>query len=199
MKTRIASGMLLGALVVAVSPLVMTGCGSYTFDVVAFRRTSVRSSEDTTVQPSLWIDTHAKHYGSILVGGGARSSAPYDIVLNYTDESLAFSEMVLDSLAVTYADGTEEPAAAELPLPRTYEFRDHTARNSNGTEIVTTQVRLLEHPIPGVITKEQGFEVRIEGHFVTKTGAPVRFRFEESYERRHREERVPLYQVWKDV
>lgn len=86
-------------------------------------------------------------------------------------------------MTVTYADGTEDPGAAAIKLPLRFKARSSEAINSvTGGRIVKTRLRTISGRIPGTITRDMPFKLRLEGKLVKDDGSEIPFAIEREYD-----------------
>lgn len=152
----------------------------YQVDAVQFTPTPpLPNSEKPT--PDVWIDTHLKISG--MFGGTIKSSAPFDVTFDFTDANRAYAAIVVTGVSIRYDDKTVEKATDELKLPIRVKAREQEVVNSmSGGEIVKSNVRLLSGRIPGIVTREQPFTLKLQGHFQKLDGTQERCEIEQHYD-----------------
>jgi hypothetical protein len=159
--------------------LVAPSC-SFHYDMVSFNGVDKRPATKTPV-PKIEIDTNTSV--STLLGGHVKSRKPYDIRAYYMDDKFTFASVEFTVVSVTYADGTNDPAAAALQLPMRFQGRLHESHNSmDGGVVVVTRSRIIDAEFPATITREEPFTLHIEGQFTKESGTVVPFRVNQKYE-----------------
>ncbi len=157
-----------------------TPSGTYTVDTVRFVLTN-QGSETTEPAPGIWIDTNTKLSG--LNGGTVKSSKPYGIGFDYTDNTFSFTTLEFISVKLTYEDGAVEPRAKTLTTPLRIAARNYQSVNSvGGGRTVKTTARILSGNIPGIITRDEPFTLQIKGHFTRDDGSKIPFAIEQHYD-----------------
>lgn len=147
--------------------------------------------------PGIWINTNTKVSG--LFGGTVRSNKPYGINFDYTDNATQFAAIEFTAIEVRYDNGDIEPAAAALRLPRRTNARDHESVNSvSGGRIVRSISRILSGELAGVITRDEAFRLRLEGHFVETNGSVVPFVIDQRYDIVIEQTTKPAGEVMRD-
>ena len=108
----------------------------------------------------VWIDTNIRHS---FLRKTIKSSKPYSIAINYTDEAFIVASAEFTRVQVSYDDGVVETYAANLPL--VIAGRAYTSKNSvSGGRIVETELRVVSGKIPdhGTVINPSGKD-RITG------------------------------------
>jgi len=153
---------------------------NYRFDVVRF----VISGDIPPAvgpAPNIHIDSNLRVSG--MMGGTVKTSKPYSIGIDYTDATFTAAEMVFTNVTVTYADGTIDPGAAALNLPLRIKARPYESTNSGaGGRIFTTKVRVISGRIPGAITRDMPFTLRLDGKLINDDGSETPFAVEYTYD-----------------
>ncbi len=131
--------------------------------------------------PNIWIDTNTEISG--LSGGTVKSSKPYGLGIDYTDNSFTLKTLEIQSVRVIYEDGTEDPSAAALKLPIRFKSRKYdTVKSGSGGVIVRSTVRILSGKIAGVITRDEPLTLKITGVFTKDDGTKTPFAIEHRYD-----------------
>ena len=132
-------------------------------------------------QPNVHIDTNMKMSG--MFGGTIKTSAPYSIGIDYTDETFTYAEAEFTKVVVSYDDGTDDPGAVAQKLPLRIAARPHETTNSvAGGRIVKTKLRVISGKIPGVITRDMPFTLRLEGNLIKNDGSKIPFAIKHKYD-----------------
>lgn len=132
-------------------------------------------------QPNVHIDTNMKMSG--MFGGTIKTSAPYSIGIDYTDETITCAAAEFTKLGVSYDDGTDDPGAAAQKLPLRIAARPYETTNSMaGGRIVKTKLRVVSGKIAGVITRDMPFTLRLEGSLIKDDGTKIPFAIEHKYD-----------------
>ncbi len=119
---------------------------SYKCDTVSFATVGELPAA-AAPEPNIYIDTNVKMSG--MFGGTIKSTAPYSVGINYTDETFTFTEAVFSKVAVTYDDGAEDPGIAALKLPLRIPAQPHQSVNSTaGGKIVKTNLAVISARFP---------------------------------------------------
>ncbi len=143
--------------------------GLHRFDTVTFDLTSPPPAS-TNPTPNIWLDTNMKLDG-LFGGGKVKSSKPYHIRIDYTDNSDSFETLEITQVKVVYDDGRVEEATQGLTLPTRIRAREYEVVNSvAGGRIVKTNVNLLSGTLRDVINRDESLTLVLEGFFTTKTG-----------------------------
>jgi hypothetical protein len=175
-KTGALVALLLTACVLA------TSCkhgGDYKFDTVTFRVSEAGPPLGSA--PNVHIDTNLTVSG--MWGGTVRTSKPYSIGLDYADETFTFASAEVTRVTVTYADGTNDPGAAALALPLRFGSRATEITNSvAGGRVVKTKLRIISGKIPGAITRDLPFALRLEGKLIRDDDSSIPFAVECKYD-----------------
>lgn len=159
--------------------LLLPSC-SFHYDMVSFNGVDQLPAAKTPV-PKIEIDTNTSV--STLLGGTVKSKKPYDIRAYYMDDKFTIASAEFTSVTVTYADGTQDPAAAALKLPKRFEGRLYESHNSmDGGAVVVTKSRIIDAHFPDTITRDEPFTLHIEGRFTKENGAVISFRVKHKYE-----------------
>lgn len=157
----------------------MSSCTFY-YDMVSFNGVDKMPAAKTPV-PKIEIDTNTS-VGTLL-GGSVKSNRPYDIRAYYMDDKFTISSAEFTAVTVTYADGTQDPAAAALKLPMRFQGRLYESHNSmDGGVVVVTKSRIIDAQFPGIITRDEPFTLHIEGKFTKENGKIIPFRIKHKYE-----------------
>ena len=153
--------------------------GVYQINTVRFTATQPVVTTNT-LAPGIWIDTNVRMRG--LGSGTVKSSKPYAIAFDYTDNSNAFEAITFDVVTVTYDDGVVESAEDTLKLPRRVAAREYEAVNSGpGGVIVKTKLNLLSGKLRGAITRDVSFTLRVEGDFTKRGGGTLPFSVDQHF------------------
>lgn len=154
--------------------------GDYKIDTVTFKVSgAVPLAADSA--PNVHIDTNVKVSG--MWGGTVGSSKPYAIGIDYTDQTFTLAAAEFTKVTVTYADGTNDPGAAALKLPLRVSARpEETVNSAAGGRIVTTKLRIISGKIPGAVTRDMPFTLRLEGKLIKDDGSNIPFAFECKYD-----------------
>jgi hypothetical protein len=153
--------------------------GDYQFDTVTFRVSEADPPLGSA--PNVHIDTNLTVSG--MWGGTVRTSKPYSIGLEYTDETFTCAAAEIARVSVTYADGTTDPGAAALTLPVRFPSRTYECTNSvAGGRIVKTNLRVISGKIPGAVTRDQPFALRVEGKLIRDDSTSIPFAVQCKYE-----------------
>lgn len=132
-------------------------------------------------QPNIHIDTNIKMSG--MFGGTIKTTAPYSLGIDYTDETFTYAEAEFTKVVVSYDDGTDDPGAAALKFPLRIPARPYESVNSvAGGRIVKTKLRVISGKIPGVITRDKPITLRIEGRLIKDDGTKVPFAIKCKYD-----------------
>jgi len=143
--------------------------GVHQFNTVTFDLTSPPPASTNRI-PNIWLDTNMEVDG-LFGGGKVKSSKPYHIRIDYTDNSDSFETLEITKVKVVYDDGKVEAAANELTFPIRIRAREYEVVNSiAGGRIVKTKVNLLSGTLRDVITRDESLTLVLEGLFTTKTG-----------------------------
>jgi hypothetical protein len=193
--------------VVTVAAFVLTGGGTVAIDVVRFEPVGAPAGQGANeggestagLRPGLRIDTRDRLDGSFIWGGHVRSTPPYALVLNHTDESCTVAELVVDSFALRYADGSTEPAVAAIAAPLAIDFRDIEVRNSSSQGVFTTELRVMERAIDGVVARDEDVVVRVVGRFVLDSGEEVPFTVEQLFRWSRSQRTVTMFEFWSEM
>ena len=152
----------------------------YKFDTVTFKL-SGDVMPAAGPQPNVHVDTNMKMSG--MFGGTVKTSSPYSIGVDYTDETFTFAEAEFSKIVVSYDDGTNDPGIAALKLPLRIPARPHESTNSaDGGRIVKTKLQVISGKIPGVISRDKPVTLMIEGHLIKNDGVKVPFVIKHKYE-----------------
>ncbi len=155
------------------------GVGDYKFDTVTFV-ISKPIPPAAGPQPGIHIDTNTKV--SSITGGTVKSTKPYAIAVDFTDDTFTYAEAEFTKVTVTYADGTNDPGAAALKLPISIPARRYETTNSMaGGRIVKTKLRVISGKIPGSITRDKPLTLRIEGNLIKDDGTKIPFAIKQNY------------------
>ncbi len=147
--------------------------------------------------PMLWINTNTKLKG--FWGGSVKSSKPYGIQFDYTDNSFSLTMLEFTSATLTYDDGEREPRVEALDLPLRTPARKYQAINSvNGGGTVTTTVRILSGQMPALITRDEPFTLHLEGQFTRDDGSRIPFTIEKHYDVEIESTTKPAAEVLQD-
>lgn len=152
---------------------------SFHYDMVSFNGVDQLPAAKTPV-PKIEIDTNTS--ASTLLGGTVKSKKPYAIRAYYMDDKFTIASAEFTTVSVTYADGTQDPAATALKLPMRFEGRLYESHNSmDGGAVVVTKSRIIDARFPGAITRDEPFMLHIEGRFTKENGAIIPFRTKQRY------------------
>jgi hypothetical protein len=139
------------------------------------------NAPSTGPAPQIYIDTHIKASG--LTGGAVKSSKPYSVKFDFTDETLSFSKAELKKVEVIYEDGTTDSGIAGLALPITIPARPYEIMNSGtGGSIIKSNVRLVSGELRDIISRDEPLSVHIEGSLVKDNGTVIPFEIHEEYD-----------------
>lgn len=156
------------------------GGGNYEFDTVTFVVAGAIPPAAGPA-PNIHINTNTKVSG--LAGGTVESSKPYSIGIDYTDTAFIFAEAEFTKVAVTFGDGMNDPGAAAVKLPLRIQARPYEPTNSvAGGRIVKTKMRVISGKIPGAITRDEPFTLRLEGKLIKDDGSKVPFAIKREYD-----------------
>lgn len=145
-------------------------------------------------QPNIHVATQLKMSG--LFGGTIKSSAPYSIAIDYTDETFTFAEVEFTKVDVSYDDGAVDPGTAALKLPLRIPARPYESVNSvSGGHIEKTRGRVISGTIPGVISRDKPVTVLIEGNLIKDDGERIPFVIKDKYDVTREKRTVP----WSEV
>lgn len=177
--------------------------GTFEIDTVTFRLDTTQSTggmsgiDPPSSGPGIRIDTNTELRG--LWGGTVKSSKPYTIGFDSTDNAGDLASLQFTRIEVTYADGRIEPAAAALQLPMTINAREvQTVNSGSGGAIIRSTVRILSGEIRGVITRDEPFRLVIEGRFIKTDGTDVPFTIDQRWEPRFEQGKRPAGDVLQD-
>lgn len=152
----------------------------YKFDTVNFLLKGTNSLS-VGPAPQIYIDTNIEVSG--LTGGTVKSSKPYSVKIDFTDETLSFSKAELKKVEVIYEDGTTDSGIAGLALPIIIPARPYEIINSGtGGSITKSNVRLVSGELPDIISRDEPLSVHIEGSLVKDNGTVIPFEIHEEYE-----------------
>jgi hypothetical protein len=158
--------------------LLLPSCNAK-YDMVIFNAVGNMPAATTPV-PKIEIDTNVT---AGMMGGAVKSNKPYDIQAYYMDDSFTFASAEFTAVTVTYADGTNDPGAAALKLPKRFQQRVHESHNSMaGGAVVVTKSRIIQAEFPGTISRDEPFTLTIEGKFTKDDGTIVPFKIKEKYD-----------------
>jgi hypothetical protein len=157
--------------------------------------------------PGIRIDTNTQLRG--LWGGTVKSSKPYAIGFDSTDNAGDLERLEFTKIEITYNPSTPstpstpsaatEPAAEALALPITIDAREVEAVNSGaGGVIIRSTVRILSGEIQGVITRDEPLRLVIEGRFIKADGAQVPFTIDQYWDPRFERATKPAGEVLQD-
>ncbi len=153
---------------------------SYKVDTVTFIVSSTIPPAAGPV-PKIHIDTNIKLSG--LTGGSVKSSKPYSVGIDYTDTTFTFAAAEFTKVGISYDDGSIDPGTAALKLPLRILARPYDSINSvAGGAIVKTKLRVISGEIPGAISRDEPFTLRIEGHLIKDNGTKVPFAINREYD-----------------
>ncbi len=156
---------------------------TYKIDSVQFNLSNP-SPETSGPAPDIWIDTHNDISG--MFGGTISTTAPYDVTFGYTDEEDeegVFDSIDMTSITITYDDEIVEKATDKLELPMRVDAREYESYNSMaGGEIVKSISKGISGVIPGVITRDKPFTLKLKGHFNKEDGTKVPFEIDQHYD-----------------
>lgn len=185
--------------------------GQFEIDTVTFELDQTRSSgglsgiDPPSSGPGIRINTNTELRG--LWGGTVKSSKPYAIGFDYTDNAGDLERLEFTKIEITYNPGTPsaatEPAAEALGLPMTIDAREVEAVNSGaGGVIIRSTVRILSGEIRGemggVITRDEPFRLVIEGRFIKTDGSAVPFTIDQYWDPRFEQTTRPAGEVLQD-
>ena len=154
--------------------------GSYKIDTVRFVLSN-HGSSGTQPAPGIWIDTNMKLRG--FLGGTVKSSKPYGIAFDYTDNTFTFKTLEFSTVRLTYDDGMVEPSVKGLALPLRISVRKYETVNSvSGGGTVKAMTHILSGKIPGIVHRDEPFTLQIMGHFTKEDGTKVAFTIDQHYE-----------------
>jgi len=154
--------------------------GTYKIDTVRFVL-SDPSAVPAQPAPGIWIDTNTKLRG--LAGGTVKSSKPYGIAFDYTDSTFTFTTLEFSTVTLTYDDGIVEPSVRALALPLRIAARKYEGVNSvGGGQTVKYVTRILSGKIPGVVSRDEPFTLKLIGQFTKEDGSKVPFTIEQHYD-----------------
>ncbi|MEM7384274.1 MAG: hypothetical protein AAF514_04955 [Verrucomicrobiota bacterium] len=161
----------------------MAGCkpaATYKIDTVRFVPTKPIVGKGGPV-PGIWINTNTRL--SSLFGGTMKSHKPYGLGIDYTDSTFSFAQAELLSVNVVYDDGTIDPGGTTLNLPFRIAARNYESTNSvGGGRIVKSTVRIISSQLPGVISRDEPFTLKIEGQFTKDDGSRIPFAIDRHYD-----------------
>lgn len=161
------------------STLLLPSC-NYNYDTVTFKAVGTPPPSTRPV-PRVYIDTNIAV--SSLVGGTIKTSKPYDIQAEYTDDTFTLTAAEFTSVTVTYADGTNDPAASSLKLPIHVKSREHESHNStSGGVVVVNKSRIIQAEFSGAITRDESFTLRLEGKLIKDDGTTIPFTIKQKYD-----------------
>ena len=170
---------------VAVVCLLPLGCapggapgGSMKVDTVQFIVTAPPTVTGEAA-PGLWINTNTK---MSFATSQVKSRKPYGVQFDYTDNSATREGIEITALRVTYEDGSADPAAAKVSLPKYLEAKVVDTVNSGaGGKIVKGKVRVMSGALEGVITRDAPVTVVVEGRFRNLDGSFTPFIVQQSH------------------
>jgi len=190
--TLLIAGALITTCVGAFAPF-----GSFDIDTVAYQPTPPLA-KPASPTPGIWIDTHIKL--SSPWGGTMESKLPYDVAFDYTDNSKSFDKAEITSVTITYDDGTVEKATKTLKLPLSVSSTLHEVTNSvSGGKIVKSKVQVISGRIADVVTREEEFTLKVEGHFVKPGGTKIPFKIDQHYDMTRETGTRTALDVFKDI
>ncbi len=171
--------------------LLVASC-SFRYDTVNFVASGT-SPRAVGPAPDVGINTHIKV--SSLLGGTIKSRKPYSIDIGFTDKTFTYAKVELTKVTVTYRDGTSDPGVSALKLPLHFPARPYESEKftSEGTT-ATTKVRLIAESIPGAITRDLPFTLRLEGKLIKDDGSKIPFTVKHEYN----VEKENYKQTWVD-
>lgn len=171
--------------------------GDYKIDTVTFRASGAVPPAAGSA-PNVHIDTNMKVSG--MLGGTVETSKPYSIAIDYTDETFTIAAAEFTNVTVTHADGTNDPGAAALKLPLRILARPvETVNSVAGGRIVKTNLRVISGKIPGAITRDMSFTLRLEGKLIKDDGSNIPFAFECKYDVVTEKNTKPWGEVMQDT
>jgi hypothetical protein len=130
--------------------------------------------------PNIWIDTNVKLDG--VFGGTIKSSLPYSIAVNYTDNSFSIATIIIDDVTIIYDSGEKEASTDFLSLPIPIPAKEGESLNSvSGGRVVKTTYRAFHGKVPNVITKAQSFDLLLKGRFIKEDGTETPFVIDHHY------------------
>lgn len=164
--------------VLLATALLLPSC-NVKYDMVTFDAVGIMPAATTPV-PKIEIDTNVT---AGMMGGKVKSNKPYDIQAHYMDETFTFASAEFTTATVTYADGTIDPGAASLKLPKRIQNRIYESHNSMaGGAVVVTKSRIIQAEFPGAISRDEPFTLLIEGKFTKDDGTIIPFQIKEKYD-----------------
>ena len=109
-------------LILMIAGVVLPSCkpsgppaGVHKFDTVTFDLTTPPAASAKPV-PTVWLDTNMEVDG-LFGGGTVKSSKPYHIRIDYTDNISSFATLVVTKVKVVYDDGTVEDGTKGAVTP----------------------------------------------------------------------------------
>lgn len=166
---------------------------SYKFDTVTFVLKGT-NSPPSGLAPQIYIDTNTEVSG--LFGGTVKSSKPYSVKLDFTDDTFSFAKAEINKVEVLYEDGSTDSGTAGLALPITINARPYEIINSGtGGRIIKTEVRVVSGEIADIISRDEPLSVHIEGNLVKDSGVVIPFEIHQEYN----VETDSSVKAWKDV
>lgn len=186
-------------LVVGTAAFALAGPLFGTFEVDVVRVTATQPVQKPAKPvPGVWIDTNVEIEG--LLSGTVKSSLPYAAAIDFTDEKPQFEAVEFTRIEVLYDDGKTDPNAKPPKLPLRIAGQEYEAVNSvAGGKVVRTKLWLLSGRIPGVVTRDEPFTLRIEGHFVEEDGSKRPFAFDQHYDVEREKAVTPALELYKGV
>jgi hypothetical protein len=156
----------------------MVSCG-YRYDTLTFEPAG-KAASATGPAPSVYIDTNMSV--SSLIGGTVKTRKPYSIESGHEDDTFTFAAAEYTAVTVTYADGTNDPGAAKLKLPRRVKARNYESFNSTSEGVVKNSSLIIPTRFRGVVTRDEPFTLRIEGRVIKNDGTSIPFTIRQRYD-----------------
>lgn len=181
--------------------------GQFEIDTVTFELDKSKSSgglsgiDPPSSGPGIHIDTNTQLRG--LWGGTVKSSKPYAIGFDSTDNAGDLERLEFTKIEITYSPGTPsastEPASEALQLPIIINAREiETVNSGTGGVIIRSTVRILSGEIQNVITRDEPFRLVIEGRFIKQDGTDVPFTIDQYWDPRFEQTTKPAGEVLQD-
>jgi hypothetical protein len=149
------------------------------YDMVTFNAVGIMPAAKAPA-PKITIDTNVS---AGMMGGAVKSNKPYDIQATHMDDTFTFASAEFTTVTVTYADGTNDPGAAALKLPMSFQQRVYESHNSmDGGAVVVTKSRIIQAEFPGTVSRDEPFTLLIEGKFTKDDGTTIPFKINEKYD-----------------
>lgn len=151
---------------------------SYKYNTVTFVPANTTNKSNSPV-PDIQIDTLIT-LG--MFGGDVKSNKPYEIRVNYLDNTFTFASAEFTKVTVTYADGTVDSGCTELTLPQKFLAREYVYHNSmSGGTVITKKSSMIQAIFPKTVTRDEAFILHIEGKYTKNNGKNVPFNIKKKF------------------